>query len=228
MTTPAAAQREELLSLEEASRLILDGVTPLAAEQVDLGDALGRVLAQPLVSLFTLPPWDNSAMDGFAVRAADVESAARGNAVTLRVVGEVAAGHLAGRPVEPGTALRILTGAPLPSGADAVVPVEDTDAQPGSAALPATVAITRSTWPGEHVRRAGSDLRAGQPLLAAGTDLRPAHLAIAAAGGHGRLSVHRRPRVAVLATGDELAQPGDQLGPAQIPDSNSVGLVAQA
>jgi molybdopterin molybdotransferase len=124
--------------------------------------------------------------------------------------------------------VRILTGAPLPAGADAVVPVEDTDAAPGVAALPPTVELRRPVEPGAHVRRAGSDISAGTRLLAASRALGPAELATAAAAGHGELLVHRRPVVAVLATGDELAPPGAALGPAQIPDSNSVGLLAMA
>jgi molybdopterin molybdotransferase len=217
-----------MLSLEDALERMLDGVEPLPAEQAELEEALDRVLAAPLSSRLTLPPWDNSAMDGFAVRAADVEGASQENARVLEVVGEAAAGHQPTAAVEPGTAVRILTGAPLPLGADAIVPVEETDAPIGSAALGSRVSIYRPAARGTHIRRAGSDLRAGYPLAAAGQQAVPALLAVAAAGGHGSLSVHARPRVAVLATGDELAPPGAQLGPAQIPDSNSVGLLGQA
>jgi len=151
----------------------------------------------------------------------------------LPVAGEVAAGNAPDRDLEAGTAVRILTGAPVPPGADAVVPVEDTDAPVGTAAdgagtLPARVAIFSPAAGGAHIRRAGSDIRVGDELLAPGRRLRPADVALAAAGGHGELDVYSRPRVAVLATGDELVAAGLPLGPAQIPDSNSIGLTAQA
>jgi molybdopterin molybdotransferase len=162
-------------------------------------------------------------MDGFAVVAADVAGAA-----TLRVIGEVAAGAAPSLTVERGTAVRILTGAPIPLGAEAVVPVEDTDAPPGVAQLPSIVTISRAFDAGAHIRRAGSDLRAGQRLIDKGTEMNAAAIALVAAGGYGQVTVHRRPRVAVLATGDELVTAGSQLGDAQIPDSNSPGLSAAA
>jgi molybdopterin molybdotransferase len=148
--------------------------------------------------------------------------------VRLRVVGEVAAGHVPTAAVEPGTSLRILTGGMIPTGADAVVPVEDTDAAPGVAERPAFVEVCRSAEAGAHVRRAGSDLRNGARLLEPGWALRPASLAVVAAAGHADVAAYRRPRVAVLATGDELVPAGGPTGAAQIHDSNSVGLAAQA
>jgi molybdopterin molybdotransferase len=216
------------LRLEEARERMLAGVAPLQAEMVEVAAALDRVLAEPAVARVTLPPWDNSAMDGFAVRSQDVAGASPGAPVTLRVVGESAAGHAPTAAVAAGTAVRVLTGGVLPDGADAVVPVEDTDAARGVAALPETVAIHAAAATGAHVRRRGSDLRDGDALLEAGVRLRPAALAVLAAGGLGTLAVHRRPRVAVLGTGDELVPPGQPLGPAQIPDSNSIALAAQA
>jgi len=146
--------------------------------------------------------------------------------VSLPVVGEVAAGHEAGLRVEPGTSVRILTGAIVPAGADAVVPIEDTDAIIGSAALPERVTVTHAALEGAHIRRAGSDIHQGDPLLPAGTRVGPAAVAALAASGHVRIDVHRRPRVAVIATGDELSPVGERLGPASIPDSNSESLVA--
>jgi molybdopterin molybdotransferase len=217
-----------MMSLDDARARMLEGLAALPTEIVALGDAAGRVLAQDLVSRNTLPPWDNSAMDGFAVIAADTAAATKNAPVRLAVTGEAAAGRTSDKVVTPGSALRILTGAPLPGGADAVVPVENTDAQPGVAALPQEVAIYSAADPGAHVRRAGSDLVAGTPLLNAGSALTPAALSVAAAGGHGEVKVHRRARVAVLATGDELVAPGEPLGPAQIPNSNTFGLAAQA
>ena len=217
-----------MMSLDDARARMLEGLAALPTELVALDDAAGRVLAQDLVSRNTLPPWDNSAMDGFAVIAADTAAATKDAPVRLAVAGEAAAGRTSDKVVTPGSALRILTGAPLPGGADAVVPVENTDAQPGVAALPQEVAIYSAADPGAHVRRAGSDLVAGTPLLNAGSALTPAALSVAAAGGHGEVNVHRRARVAVLATGDELVAPGEPLGPAQIPNSNTFGLAAQA
>jgi molybdopterin molybdotransferase len=216
-----------LLRLEEARDRILAGAMPLPAESVPLTDALGRVLAEPLEARFTLPPWDNSAMDGFAVRAQDVAAASAATPVVLRVVGEVAAGHPPAAMVGAGTAVRVLTGAMLAPGADSVVPVEETDAAQGVAALPDQVAVRWAAPAGANIRAAGSDLRAGDRLLEAGVCLRPQALAVIAAGGYGHVPVHRRPRVAVMATGDELVPAGEPLGPAQIPDSNTVSLAAQ-
>ena len=216
-----------LLSLEEARDLILTDVMPLRAETLPLPEALGRVLADDVSALLTLPPWDNSAMDGYAVRATDVAAASAMSPVLLRVVGEVAAGHEPTVPVEPGTAVRVLTGAMLPPGADAVVKVEHTDAAEGVAELPDTVAILAAVPRGQDIRRAGSDMARGDPLLPAGAHIGPATIAVLAAAGHAHVSVHRRPRVAIVATGDELTPIGEPLGPASIPDSNSESIAAQ-
>lgn len=228
MTAVEEMVARPLLSLEEARERMLAGLEPLPTEEVALEDAAGRVLADALTSKLTLPPFDNSAMDGFAVIAADVAAASKDAPVSLAVIGEAAAGRRASVAVTPGNAVRILTGAPLPEGADAVVPVEDTDARLGVADLPERVAIYAAKFVGAHIRRAGSDLRRGDEILAAGTELSPQALTVAAAGGHARVTTYRRPRVALLATGDELVPVGDNLGEAQIPDSNSVGLAAQA
>lgn len=218
----------EPLRLEVARERMLAGLTALPAESVSIAAALGRVLAEDGIARETLPPWDNSAMDGFAVRAADVAGAASDTPVRLRVVGESAAGHAPSVQVDPGTAVRVLTGAMVPDGADAVVPVEDTDAARGVATLPASVSILAAAGLGAHVRRRGSDLVAGDLLVTGGTRLTPAALAVLAAGGLGTVRVVRRPRVAILGTGDELVPPGEPLGPAQIPDSNSISLAALA
>jgi molybdopterin molybdotransferase len=217
-----------LIPLEEAQGRVLAGVTPLSTERVGVDDAAGRVLAEAVSSTLTVPPWDNSAMDGFAVRSADVAAASVAAPVTLRVLGEIPAGGPADATVEPGSALRIMTGAMMPAGADAVVPVEDTDAAPGQAALPREVGIRAAVAVGANIRRAGSDVAAGAPLLPGGFAIGPAAVALLGATGHAMVEVRRRPRVAVLSTGDELVPLGEPLGPAQIHDSNGPALAAQA
>jgi len=217
-----------LIPLEEAQERVLLDAVPLPVERVGLGEAAGRVLAEPVASALTVPPWDNSAMDGFAVRGIDVAAASGLTPVTLRVLGEVPAGSAPRAAVAPETALRIMTGAMMPAGADAVVPVEDTDAKPGASVVPATVDVRAAVGRGANVRRAGSDVGAGAELLAAGRELDPAAIALLAATGHADAAVHRRPRLAVISTGDELVPAGEPLGPAQIHDSNSLAVAAQA
>jgi len=228
----------ELLPLEDARAQVLAAIpAALPAEMVALSNSLGRVLAADVVAATDLPPWDNSAMDGYAIRAADVAGATEAAPVLLRVAGEVAAGSASETAVLPGHALRIATGAPMPPGADAVVAVEQTTplAADGSAGprgreatgpLPARIRVHEATLPGRSVRRRASDLQLGRVVLAAGRAIGPAELAIIAAGGVARVAVHARPRVAVLSTGDELRRAGSDLGPAGIPDSNGPALVA--
>ncbi len=217
----------DLLPLEEARARILEDVLPLRPVSIPLAESRGRVLAEVAIALLTLPPWDNSAMDGYAVRSEDVADASPETPVSLAVVGEVAAGHEPESGVGARQAMRVLTGAMMPPGADAVVKVEDTDAPPGLAALPQAVAVRAAVEPGKDIRRAGSDMQQGDHLLAAGTRIGPAALAVLAAAGHAQLSVHRIPRVGVIATGDELTPVGEPLGPASIPDSNSEAIAAQ-
>jgi len=216
-----------LLSLEEARARILEDVLPLRAESRSLPEALGRVLSEDTHALLTLPPWDNSAMDGFAVRSEDVASATEAAPVRLAVTGEVAAGHEPTSIVGPGAAVRVLTGAMMPPGADTVVKVEDTDAPQGEAELPEIVTIHAPAKVGRHIRRVGSDTSQGDALLPVGTRINAAAVAVLAATGHARVNVHRLPRVAVIATGDELTPIGEALGPASIPDSNSESISAQ-
>jgi len=216
-----------LLPPDEARERILEDVLPLRAERLPLPEALGRVLATDTHALLTLPPWDNSAMDGFAVRSAEVAMASADTPVRLAVIGEVAAGHEPSVGVEPGTAVRVLTGAMIPAGADAIVAVESTDAPEGVADLPDAVGVHEAVKAGRHIRVAGGDIRQGDLLLAAGTRVSPAAVAALAAAGHAHVDVHRQPRVAVIATGDELVPIGEPLGPASIPDSNSESISAQ-
>lgn len=230
---------EPLLSVETARDRILAALdAPLPAETHAPETALGQVLAVAVVATTDLPPWDNSAMDGYAVRAADVAAATEVAPVRLRLIGEVPAGGLATQSVEEGTAIRIATGAPLPAGADAVVPVEQTtplDAngvmsgprgRDATGPLPAACAVHVPVRAGDSVRRRGEDLRAGDTVLEVGSVMTPAAIAIAAGAGVDAVAVHRRPRVAVLATGDEVRAPGEPLGPAGIPDANGPGLRA--
>jgi molybdenum cofactor synthesis domain-containing protein len=217
----------DLLSLDEARTRILDDVLPLRSGARPLAESLGRVLAADAHALLTLPPWDNSAMDGYAVRSADVAGASPEAPVTLAVVGEVAAGHEPELGVGVRQAMRVLTGGMMPPGADAVVKVEDTDAALGVAELPQTVAVRVAVAAGKDIRPAGSDMHQGDHLLDAGTRLGPAALAVLAAAGHAQVDVHRVPRVGVIATGDELTAVGEPLGPASIPDSNSESIAAQ-
>ena len=201
-------------------RSLLAGLGARPTERVALADALGRITASPVESPIALPPFRNSQMDGFAVRAVDVADAP----VSLPIVGEVAAAAGRPAPLEPGTAVRIMTGAQVPEGADAVVPVEDTE--PDGAAGGPHVRVLRSRRKGEYVREAGSDLAAGADVLPPGLKLASRHLAAAAASGLTELHVRERVRVAVVSTGSELVPPGSELGPGEIPDANGVALAA--
>ena len=218
------------LSAAGALRTILEGVDPLAAEERPLLEALGSVLAEEVVSPVDLPPWDNSAMDGFAVRAADVRRASAGAPRTLRVVDDVPAGRFAARPVGPGEAIRVMTGAPVPEGADSVVRVEHTDGGSGMGTADASVSIRADADAGRNVRPRGEDVRRGDAVLRAGTVLRAPELAVAAAVGRAALRVVRRPVVAVLAGGDELVpveEFGEVLAGRRIVSTNTYALAAQ-
>jgi molybdopterin molybdotransferase len=200
----SAERAADWLSAGAALRAILGGVAPLDAEERPLLDALGSVLAEDVSSTVDLPPWDNSAMDGFAVRAEDVRGASSTRPAVLRVVDDVPAGSFASRPVGHGEAIRIMTGAPVPEGADGVIRVEHTDGGSGIGTPEARVAILSDADAGRNVRPRGEDVRRGSVVLRAGSVLRPAEIGVAASLGRARLRVGRRPVVAVLASGDEL------------------------
>jgi molybdopterin molybdotransferase len=205
----------------EAQRLILEASSPLAPETVGFSDALSRVLAEPVSAGRDLPPAANSAMDGYAVRASDLSGASSERPVRLRVAFEVAAGGAASREVGAGEAARILTGAPLPPGADSVVRQEDT-AREGESVLVRVVPRLR-----DNVRERGEDVRSGDCVLEPGVVIGPAEIGMLAALGKLVVSVRRRPRVAILAGGDELVEPGGDVSGGQIVASNSYAIEAQ-
>jgi molybdopterin molybdotransferase len=229
---------EKLHNVEDARAAVLGAIAaPLPEELIAVDRALGRVLARDVIAAVTLPPWDNSAMDGYAILAGDVAGAEESAPVRLEVSGEVPAGGVADRTVGHGSAIRIATGAPIPPGADAVVPVEQTtpldDAGNAGARgrdavgpVPAAVLVHAAVAPGAHVRRRGTDLHEGATILASGSAITPAAVALAAGAGLASMHVRRRPRVAVLATGNEVRAAGAKLGPAGIPDANGPGLRA--
>jgi molybdopterin molybdotransferase len=209
------------ISAAEALRIILEQSRPLGEETLPVPEALGRVCAETVVATRPLPPLDNSAMDGFALRAADARGAGEKRPVTLPVAFEVPAGDPGTRPLPPGTAARIFTGAPLPPGADSVVRQEDTE-RAGDA-----VAIRIEPGLGDHVRRAGEDVEAGDAVIAAGTLLGAAHVGMLTSLGRSFVALRTRPRVAVLSGGDELVEPDGDLSGGRIVASNSWSIAAQ-
>lgn len=205
-----------MLSVEEALARIISGVTPTVVDTIPIERAAGRVLAEPLTARITQPPFDASAMDGYAVRAADVAKLP----AKLRVIGQAAAGHPFDGEVGPGEAVRIFTGAPVPTGADAIVIQENTSAADGF------VEVRGGAPDPAHIRRRGFDFKEFETILEAGRRLGPRELTLAAAAGYGEVPVRRKPLVAVLATGDELVPPGILPGPGQIISSNPLGVAA--
>ncbi len=215
--SPSAAKAaERLLTVDEALERILSRIRPLGTREVPLLDAVGRTLAVDVVADRDIPPFRNSAMDGYAVRGVDVARAP----ARLRVIGTVAAGGMPDRGVGPGEAMRIMTGAPMPDGADTVVRVEDTDNGE------AVVTVTAATPTGISVRQAGEDMKRGTRVLVKGTTLRPAEIGLLASIGRARVTVVRRPNVAVLSTGDELVDIEETPGRGQIRDTNRFSLAA--
>jgi len=213
-----------LVPLAEAQAVVLDAVRALPAGTVPLGEALGSVVSETVMAREPVPPFANTAMDGYAVRAADTVGASDASPVILSVTATLAAGTAPGVVVGPGDAVRIMTGAPLPPGADAVVMVERTTARDDGKA----VAVLAPAQVGDHIRPPGEDLAPGQTVVASGTVLTPGHLGLLAAAGRTEVSVHRRPRVGVLSTGDELVDGDAPLEPGQIRDTNRRTLVALA
>ena len=214
-----------LISVREAVDRVLAAVPSPQPEEVPLLEAFGRVLAEDVSSPEDVPPFDNSAMDGFAVRGADLEAGRREFTVTV----EIPAGRWVDRPVGAGQAAKIMTGAPLPPGVDTVVPVEQT-ASPGggvTASPGAEITVTEAPATGEHVRHAGEDIRRGSPLLGRGTRLGPAEVGLLASVGFPAVPVGRRPRVAILSTGSELVPPGLPVGMGQIRNSNGFTAYGQ-
>ena len=226
-----------LISVDAARDAVLAVTASVGTERIAAATSLGRITAEQVIALVSLPPWPNSAMDGYAIQAADTDAAQVDDPVQLRVIGEVRAGLAPDVRVVPGSAARIATGARLPEGADAVVPVEATtpvdaagmtgvrgrDAQ---GPLPAACLVHEVVPPGGSVRAAASDLQAGAVLLRPGSGITAAAVTLIAGAGVGEVVVHRVPRIGVLATGDEVRLPGEPLGPAGIPDANGPGLRA--
>jgi molybdopterin molybdotransferase len=210
-----------VISVEEALDRILSRVTVLGDERVALPEALHRVLAQEVESPLDMPPWPASSMDGYALRSEDTRAAVAAAPARLSVAGRVPAGGVAERSLRPGEAFRIFTGAPLPEGADSVVPQEDVTAEGGALLVP------RPVPEGDFVRPRGEDMKRGDRVLDRGRVLSAADVGLLATVGHARVSVTRRPRVGILSTGDELVDLGGTIGPGQIPNSNSYSLIAQ-
>ncbi|HEY0350520.1 MAG TPA: molybdopterin molybdotransferase MoeA, partial [Gemmatimonadales bacterium] len=211
------------LSAADAARKILDDVRRQPALRIPLDDALGSVLAEDVVSPLDIPAWTNSAMDGYAARGQDVRGATEARPVRLRVIEHLPAGHFPTRPIGPGECARIFTGAPLPAGSDSVIRQEDTDCGAD------TVTIVKDRDVGVNIRRVGEDIRKGSTVLTGGTELGPAHLGVLASLAVAHPLVYRRPRVAILGSGDEIVdidQPEQILSGRKIASSNTHTLVA--
>lgn len=210
-----------MISVDEARGIVLASVERMGWEHVEILDALGRVLALDITAPAPIPPWDNSAMDGYALRAEDTQGASPEQPVALEMIGTIGAGQIFDGCLEKEQLARIMTGAPMPRGADAVIRQEDTQAS-GQRVL-----VLQQCRPGQHVRYAGEDVKAGEQVLSTGTICRPGVIGLLAAIGRGRVAVYHRPRVSILATGDELLGWDESPSPGKIYNSNSVALAAQ-
>ena len=226
--------KDRMLSVEEAFARIVSQFTALETETAPLMDALGRVLAEDVISAEDVPAFDNSAMDGYAVRFADTQTASEADPVKLRVVGDLAAGAVPDAPLGAGEAVRIMTGAPVPPGSDAVVPFEDTDrtdwakfgTPPGASGDPATVGILLAPEHQDNVRFRAEDIKTGEMVLAQGKRIRPAEIGVMASLGKTEVAVYRRPVVAVIPTGDEVVDIAEPLQPGQVRNSAAHALEA--
>ncbi len=210
-----------MISVEEARQLVLGSVARVGWEYVELLDALGRVLAEDIIAPEPMPPWDNAAMDGYALRAEDTRGACPEQPVVLQLIGTIGAGQIFSGSLEKAHVARIMTGALLPRGADAVIRQEDTQA------FDQGVFVLQQVRPGQNVRYAGEDVKAGEQVLHSGTLCRPGAVGLLAAVGRNRVAVHQRPRVAILATGDELLRWDEAPTHGKIHNSNSYALAAQ-
>ncbi len=223
----------DMISVEEARARILQKFSRLDPVEVPLLDAVGQVLAIPIIASFNIPPLANTAMDGYAVRAEDTGGATYDSPLELDVIGYLPAGEVFSGQVGPGQSVRIMTGAPIPPGADAIVPFEETDeyTEEPQSHSPATdrvrVRIDVEARPGANIRAAGEDITSGQTVLSEGAVIGPAQIGVLASLGLAHVAVYRRPRVAILSTGDELLRPGQPLEPGKIYDSNAFSLAAQ-
>ncbi|GER81972.1 MAG: molybdopterin molybdotransferase MoeA [Thermogemmatispora sp.] len=211
-----------MISVEEAQERMLATIQPLPAITVALAEAAGLVLAEDVIAKEDLPPFANSAMDGYALRSADTRME-HGRPARLRVIGTIAAGYVTEQAIEPGTAMRIMTGAPVPRGADAVIQIELTRSDPTDSSW---VEILQEVAPGNNIRAAGEDIRRGQRVLSQGSEIGPWEIGVLATVGQARVKVIRRPRVAIVSTGDEIIDVGEPLQPGKIRNSNGYLLEA--
>lgn len=219
-----------MLNVKEAQKQLLEALDVVYAEKAPLREAHARVLAEDIAAALDSPPFSNSSMDGFAVRAADIQTASEEKPVKLEVAGDIPAGRPSSAALKAGEAMRIMTGAPIPEGADAVIPMEDTDAdgRGADAPLPERVQVRRAVEAGAYVRVQGEDYQAGAVLVAAGRRVRPQEAALLAMQGKAQVEVFRRPRVALFSSGDELVAVDEPLNSGQIRETNSYSLAAQA
>lgn len=210
-----------MISVEEALGLILENIREIGFEKVDIKEALGRVIAEDVYARRNIPPWDNSAMDGYAVRVDDVEGASKENPAVLKVIESLPAGYISENRLNHGEAIKIMTGAPMPNGADAVVMAEYTEKDGGK------VRIFKRPEKGDHIRRAGEDVKDGQLVIKKGQLIRPSEIGMLASMARSIVSVYQRPRVAILATGDELVDLDEEICGAKIINSNTYAVGAQ-